>query len=140
APAGGVKTGWQTVLRSENIFGPYEDRIVLAQGNTQINGPHQGAWVETKSGESWFVHFQERGAYGRVVHLQPMKWVNDWPVMGDDSDGDGKGEPVSRHTKPRAGAGCRIIVPQTSDEFDSNTLGLQWQWQANSRENWFSLN
>ncbi|MFM2294769.1 MAG: hypothetical protein RLZZ350_1182, partial [Verrucomicrobiota bacterium] len=80
APAGGVATGWQTVLRSKNIFGPYETKIVLDQGATKINGPHQGAWVNTPRGEDWFLHFQDRGAYGRVVHLQPLAWTNDWPV------------------------------------------------------------
>ena len=73
APAGGVPTGWQTVLRSKNIWGPYEWKIVMAQGNTNINGPHQGAWVDTPDGkEDWFFHFQDKEAYGRVVHLQPM--------------------------------------------------------------------
>jgi beta-xylosidase len=139
APAGGVENGWQTVLRSANVFGPYEDRIVLAQGKTEINGPHQGAWVETKSGESWFVHFQDRGPYGRVVHLQPMRWVNDWPVIGDDDDGDGRGEPVLGFQKPNVGPGRHRRVSQTSDEFDSRELALQWQWQANHRENWCSL-
>ena len=66
----------------------------MDQGKTQINGPHQGGWVELKSGENWFVHFQDRGAYGRVVHLQPIKWTDDWPVMGNDKDKSGKGEPV----------------------------------------------
>jgi beta-xylosidase len=80
APAGGVKQGWQVVLRSRSVYGPYEDRIVMRQGNTNINGPHQGGWVETPGGESWFVHFQDRGAYGRITHLQPMIWRDDWPV------------------------------------------------------------
>jgi beta-xylosidase len=44
APAGGVQTGWQLALRSKNVYGPYEARVVLAQGKTSINGPHQGAW------------------------------------------------------------------------------------------------
>lgn len=139
APAGGVATGWQTVLRSRNILGPYEDRIVLAQGRTAINGPHQGAWVETKSGQSWFVHFQDRGAYGRVVHLQPMEWVNDWPVLGTNVNGGGPGEPVLAHKKPDVEGIHPIAVPQTTDEFDSHELGLQWQWQANYRPEWFSL-
>jgi beta-xylosidase len=139
APAGGVKTGWQTVLRSKNIFGPYEDKIVLAQGRTDINGPHQGGWIETQTGESWFVHFQDRGAYGRVIHLQPMQWVNDWPVIGDDADGDGTGEPVTVFQKPNVGHSHPVAVPQTTDEFDSAKLGLQWQWQANFQEKWFSL-
>lgn len=139
APAGGVATGWQTVLRSKNIYGPYEDRIVMDKGKTEINGPHQGAWVELKSGESWFIHFQDRGAYGRITHLQPMKWIADWPVVGVDEDGDGKGEPVLRNRKPDVGVSYPIAVPQTSDEFGSKRLGLPWQWQANDQSGWMSL-
>jgi len=139
APAGGVTAGWQTVLRSKNIYGPYEDRIVMDRGRTDINGPHQGGWVETKSGESWFIHFQDRGAYGRIVHLQPMKWVNDWPVIGEDPDGDGKGEPVTTYRKPNVGREYPVVMPQTSDEFSSNKLGLQWQWHANPVDSWMTI-
>ncbi len=138
APAGGVTSGWQTVLRAKNILGPYEDRIVMDQGKTAINGPHQGAWVELASGEHWFIHFQDRGAYGRVTHLQPMKWVNDWPVIGEDPDGDGKGQPVLAFTKPSVGGTPAPAAPATSDEF-SAALGLQWQWHANFEDSWFSL-
>ena len=129
APAGGVPTGWQLVLRSRHIFGPYERRVVLAQGKTAINGPHQGAWVDTPGGESWFLHFQDKDAYGRVVHLQPMKWVDDWPVIGDN------GEPVLRHKKPAVATQPRM-TPADSDEFNAPALGLQWQWQANPQPNW----
>jgi len=139
APAGGVPTGWQTVLRSRNIFGPYEDRVVMDQGRTNINGPHQGGWVELKSGESWFIHFQDRGAYGRIIHLQPMKWIGDWPVIGIDPDGDGKGEPVLAHKKPNVGRSYPAATPQTSDEFAARSLGLQWQWPANYQQQWISL-
>lgn len=139
APAGGVATGWQTVLRSKNIFGPYQDRIVMDQGRTNINGPHQGGCVELKSGEFWFIHFQDRGAYGRIVHLQPMKWIDDWPVIGFDTDGDGKGEPVLTYKKPNVGRSYPVAVPQTSDEFTLKARGLQWQWQANYQEQWMSL-
>lgn len=137
APAGGVATGWQTVLRSKSVHGPYEDRVVMRQGKADVNGPHQGGWVETKAGESWFVHFQDRGVYGRVVHLQPMEWKNDWPVIGTDADGDGVGEPVPSFRKPVAG--LPVSVPQTSDEFDAMVLGLQWQWNANPSPDWASL-
>lgn len=139
APAGGVKSGWQVVLRSKNIYGPYEDKIVLEKGSTKINGPHQGGWVETQTGESWFVHFQDRDAYGRIVHLQPMRWENDWPIMGIDYDDNGIGEPVSKFKKPNVGKTYQINVPQTSDEFDSLKLGLQWQWQANFDSSWISF-
>ena len=136
APAGGVETGWQLVLRSKHIYGPYEEKIVLAQGQTLINGPHQGAWVETQTGESWFIHFQDKGAYGRVVHLQPMKWTNDWPVIGVDPDGDGTGEPVLTYKKPNVGKTYPVMTPPDSDEFDGNRLGLQWQWHANPGTHW----
>ncbi len=139
APAGGVKPGWQVVLRSKNVYGPYEDKIVLEQGSTNINGPHQGGWVETQSGESWFIHFQDKDAYGRIVHLQPMKWENNWPLIGIDYDGNGVGEPVLKYKKPNVGKTYQICVPQTNDEFDSSKLGLQWQWQANFDSSWISL-
>jgi beta-xylosidase len=136
APAGGVESGWQLALRSKKIFGPYEERIVLAQGNTRINGPHQGALVETPNGESWFLHFQDRGASGRIVHLQPTKWVNDWPVIGVDRDGDGTGEPVLSFQKPKVGRNYPVSTPQDSDEFNESKVGLQWQWHANPQTNW----
>jgi beta-xylosidase len=139
APAGGVPKGYQLAFRSREVFGPYEGRIVMDQGKTEINGPHQGGWVELKSGESWFVHFQDRGAYGRVVHLQPVKWVNDWPVMGIDKDTPGKGEPVLACKKPDVGRSYPVAVPQTSDEFGSRRVGLQWQWEGNYCEGWMSL-
>lgn len=140
APAGGVTGGYQAVFRARAVYGPYESRIVLAQGNTPINGPHQGAWVDTPSGEDWFLHFQDRGAFGRVVHLEPMAWrSDDWPVIGSDPGGTGKGEPVLVHRKPDVGRGAAIAVPQTSDEFDGDALGLQWQWNANPRPEWASL-
>jgi beta-xylosidase len=131
APAGGVPTGWQLVLRSKNIYGPYERKVVMDQGNTIINGPHQGAWVTTQKGEHWFLHFQDKGVYGRVLHLQPMIWKNDWPVIGIDKDGDGKGQPVLTYKKPNVGKTYSIQTPVESDEFNTNILGLQWQWMAN---------
>jgi beta-xylosidase len=135
APAGGVATGWQLVLRSKDIWGPYEEKIVLHQGKTSINGPHQGAWVETKKGENWFIHFQDVGTCGRIIHLEPMKWVNDWPVIGNDDDGDGCGEPVMTYTKPKAPK-TAITTPVDDDEFSDNKIGLQWQWMGNPGPTW----
>lgn len=140
APAGGVSTGWQLVLRSKNIYGPYERRVVMDQGTTPVNGPHQGAWVNTPNGEDWFLHFQDKGPYGRVVHLQPMKWVNDWPVIGTDNDGDGKGNPVLVYKKPTVGKTFPIQTPADADEFNSTSMGLQWQWMANPKATWAFMN
>jgi beta-xylosidase len=138
APAGGVKDGWQVALRSKNIFGPYEDKTVLQQGATSINGPHQGALVDLPNGEWWFAHFQDVGVYGRIVHLQPVIWKNDWPMMGCERDGSGIGEPVLHHRKPGVNGDPPVAVPQTSDEFASPQPGLQWQWHANHRDDWAS--
>jgi beta-xylosidase len=137
APAGGVEFGWQSVFRSRRIEGPYEDRIVMAQGSSPVNGPHQGAWVRTPQGEDWFFHFQDKRAYGRVVHLQPMRWRDGWPVIGEDAADSGKGQPVARYHKPVAGHAA--TAPVTSDEFDGSALGLQWQWNANWLPSWYSM-
>ena len=137
-PEGGVGTGWQTVLRSKNVYGPYEKRVVLEQGSTNVNGPHQGALVDTPDGEWWFYHFQSTPALGRVVHLQPARWKDDWPLIGVDIDGNGIGEPVAVWTKPGVPSlnssptgEVRRGLPQTSDDFNDSRLGLQWQWCHN---------
>lgn len=138
APAGGVSTGWQVVMRSKSVYGPYDDRIVLAQGNTTVNGPHQGAWVELANGDNWFIHFQDVDAYGRIIHLQPMVWKKDgFPVIGTDADKDGIGEPVKTYKKPNVGKVYPICTPIEDDDFSSNSLGLQWQWHANPEPKWF---
>ena len=139
APGGGVPTGWQVCLRSRNVFGPYEDRIVLHQGHTEVNGPHQGGYVELENGEGWFIHFQDTDEYGRIAHLQPVKWKQGWPFMGQDRNGDGIGEPVLVWQKPNVGKTCQICTPATSDEFESETLGLQWSFMANPKKEWYSL-
>ena len=130
-PAGGVPTGFQVAMRSKNVYGPYESKMVLAQGNSSVNGPHQGAWIHTVFGEDWFLHFQDKGCYGRVVHLQPVTWKDNWPVMGEDKDGDYCGEPLLKYRKPKTSSVVQIQNPVESDEFNSPFIGKQWQWHAN---------
>lgn len=137
APAGGVEKGWQLALRSDNVFGPYEARTVLEQGATSINGPHQGALVDTPTGEWWFIHFQDAGIYGRVVHLNPVTWEDGWPLMGV-AGADGKREPVLRHAKPKAAA-APITAPATDDDFDGTSLSTAFQWHGNHDPSWASL-
>ena len=158
APAGGVKTGWQIVLRSRNVFGPYEVRTVMAQGDTGVNGPHQGAWVDTVSGEDWFLHFQDVFAAGRIVHLQPMRWTtDDWPVIGEASKGDICGIPVIEYKKPDVrneverevtetvgeaiGKGAKSIIDAEGNRTEAiiqanGKVALSWQWNANPEEEW----
>ncbi|MFV0379180.1 MAG: glycoside hydrolase 43 family protein [Mangrovibacterium sp.] len=130
APAGGVKPGWQLAFRSKNVWGPYEMKVALHQGNTDINGPHQGALVELENGDTWFYHFQDRWAYGRLVLLQPVTWVDGWPIPGTDTNKDGIGEPVGEWTKPNVGKKYPATPLVTTDEFNSFPYGLQWQWHA----------
>ncbi|MGX8695735.1 MAG: glycoside hydrolase family 43 protein [Prevotella sp.] len=163
-PEGGVGTGWQTVLRSKNIYGPYEKKVVQEQGLTDINGPHQGNLVDTPEGEWWLFHFQETRELGRVVHLQPVQWVDGWPMAGTDRNMNGIGEPVYVYRNPgipakaKGSGGCVAPtstaeggvgdgLPFHSDEFDGDVpsykgwrqdgLGLQWQWNHNPvHANW----
>jgi len=136
APAGGVKPGWQLAMRSKSVWGPYEYKVVLHQGKTDVNGPHQGALVELENGDTWFYHFQDRWAYGRIVHLQPVTWVDGWPIPGVDKNKDGIGEPVSEWTKPNVGKEYPHVGIPVSDEFNGHEWGLQWQWHANPQVYW----
>lgn len=131
APAGGVAGGWQMVLRSQNIWGPYECRTVLSQGKTPINGPHQGGWVTDAAGKDWFLHFQDVGALGRITHLQPMLWEKGWPVMGEN------GSPVEENPLPIPNAPAYCIA--TSDDFAGEDIALQWQWQANPQRHFYEI-
>lgn len=139
APIGGVGGGSQAVLRSRQIYGPYEPRVVLAQGSTSINGPHQGAYVETPDGDGWFVHFQSDGAHGRIVHLEPVRWQNDWPMIGEDPDGASSGQPTSSGPIPGNPLVPSQQRPQTSDEFSDSALGPQWEWNHNPDNGHWSL-
>ncbi|MBQ7471863.1 MAG: glycoside hydrolase 43 family protein [Prevotella sp.] len=123
-PAGGVAMGWQLAMRSKSPYGPYEWKRVMWQGSTHINGPHQGAWVHTAFDEAWFLHFNDKGAYGRVVYLQPVDWSSGWPMMGKS------GEPVARYRKPKSNS-TTIVNPLENDEFNDGIIGKQWQWHAN---------
>ena len=132
-PAGGVEKGWQVAMRSKSPFGPYEYKVVLAQGSTKVNGPHQGGWVHTLQGEDWFIHFQDRSSYGRVCWLEPVTWKDGWPVMGEKVKGY-CGQPVLTYRKPKTAGPVTICNPVENDEFSEPKLGLQWQWHANYKE------
>jgi beta-xylosidase len=127
-PAGGVKTGWQLCLRSKSPYGPYEVQRVLEQDTTDVNGPHQGAWFE-----DWFWHFQDVGAAGRIVHLQPLKWRKGWPVIGDE------GRPMRVVEDWYIKDDGKRVVP-ARDEFDTRFLAPEWQWSGNKKPVCFYCN
>jgi beta-xylosidase len=140
APEGGIDKGYQVVLRSQTPGGPYTSKTILEQGSTVTNGPHQGSWIDLPGGESWFFHFQQNNGWGRIAHLQPARWgTDDWPGIGTDLDGNGIGEPVAQPKKPNVGATYPIQTPQSSDDFSSTSLGLQWLWNHNPDSTKWSL-
>ena len=135
APAGGVKQGWQVELRSFSIKGPFSEQIVLEQGNSHINGPHQGGLVENPDGSAYFIHFQDRGVYGRVILLEPALWRGGWCVMGTAVKSEELiGEPVDKGYVPEISKGENLLgvsATECCDDFMNGKIGLQWQWQAN---------
>lgn len=132
-PAGGVEQGWQLAMRSKNVYGPYEYKKVMAQGKSSVNGPHQGALVHTSEGEDWFLHFNDKKAYGRVVFLQSVTWKDNWPIMGKMPKSGYCGEPLLTFRKPKSSSSVKMN-PQEDDEFNATELGQQWQWQANYQQ------
>jgi len=125
--------GFQVALRSQNIYGPYEEKIVIRDNGNLGTGIHQGALVETQTGEWWSVIFQDGGAFGRFPTLQPVTWQNDWPMIGVN----GKG--VITYKKPDVGKVYPATVLPTSDEFDRTSLGMQWGWNHNPDSTTWSL-
>lgn len=136
APAGGVTHGWQLVMASDNVDGPYKAKKVLHQGNTNINGPHQGGWVQDDFGDYWFIHFQDKGPFGRIVHMQPMNWEGKYPAMGADKNGDGIGEPVLKAKIKVKGERHPVQNNEYTDEFNTAILSKHWQWHANPTAKW----
>jgi beta-xylosidase len=139
APYGGVEHGAEAVLRARNIYGPYQYRTVLSQGTTQVQGPHQGGYVETPSGQGWFIHFNGTGPYGRILYLEPVSWQDGWPIIGKLQPGKTAGQPVMAYTAPDVGRTYPAVHPQTSDEFTGRTLGPQWEWNHNPDDADWSL-
>lgn len=123
--------GWpasQTIFRSTTIKGNYEERFLLDDDNI-----HQGALIETQTGEWWTIMFYDKGAFGRLPNLQPVKWVDNWPEIGID----GKG--VTTYQKPNVGREYPVSVLPTNDNFRHYKLGMQWGWNHNADNSKWSL-
>lgn len=132
-PAGGTE-GWQVCLRSKNIFGPYEHKVIVEDNSSYPpNGLHQGGMVQLKNGDWWFIIMQDRGPIGRVPHLLPVTWVDGWPMLGVN------GKDAITYQKPNVGEQVKITIPATSDDFNKKQLGLQWQWNHNPDNSKWSL-
>ncbi|MDA3853958.1 MAG: glycoside hydrolase 43 family protein [Bacteroidales bacterium] len=133
ATYGGVN-GIQVALRSKNIYGPYEQKVVIQDQTPGVTfGVHQGALIQTQTGEWWTMLFVDSGPFGRFPSLQPVTWVDGWPMVGVDGNG------VVSYRKPNVGKEYPITNFPTSDEFDGKDLGMQWGWNHNPNDDKWSL-
>jgi beta-xylosidase len=138
----------QLVLRSTtgSIYGPFERRVVMERGNGVVRPCSQGALMQAPDGSWWYTHqliqryhrqSSKTAFEGRPQLLEPVEWVDGWPIIGRDVEGHGIGNPVLSHRKPIGGH--PIQAPPTDDEFDAPTLGPQWEWNHNPRDTHWSL-
>jgi beta-xylosidase len=126
--------GFQVALRSKNIFGPYEEKIVIRDTTKGSNfGIHQGALIKTQTGEWWTMLFVDSGPFGRFPSLQPVTWQDGWPMVGIN------GKAVLTYRKPNVGKEYPITTLPASDEFENNWLGMQWGWNHNPEPTKWSL-
>lgn len=133
ATYGGWPSG-QVAFRSQSIFGTYEEKVLVEKTiNGQPNTIHQGALIETPTGEWWTIMQQDKGCLGRFPNLQPVKWVDDWPIVGN------KGVPYESTKKPVTGAATKRVPLPTNDNFRGYPLGMQWQWNHNPDDGAWTL-
>lgn len=119
-----------TCSRAKSLFGPYE--TVMSLDDTK--GGHQGAIVDLTDGSWYGFIMRDCGAVGRMTNLCPIFWKDDWPVWGTP---EVPGQVPEAARKPVQGK--PICQPATSDDFESATLGLQWQWNHNPDDTRWSL-
>ena len=122
----------EVCYRADNIRGPYEKQVILESEFGGFSYEAQGTIVDTPDGDWIGIIFQDRGGVGRVLTVMPCRWVNGWPMLGDEN---GK---VPETVRPLVnGQPATTIVK--SDDFSSDKLGLHWQWNHNPIDEAWSL-
>ena len=114
----------EVCYRADNIHGPYEKKTIL---ETDFGGfPHvgQGTIVDTQDGDWYGIIFQDRGGVGRVLTLMPCRWIDGWPMLGDE---EGR---IPLRMRPLV-SGQPVATIVKGDDFASEHLGLHWQWNHN---------
>ena len=122
----------QLVYRADNIQGPYEKKVILESTFGGFPYAAQGTIVDDGKGNWYGVIFQDRGGCGRVLTLMPCTWKDGWPMLGDEN-----GKIPAVMGKPVAGYDGGEIV--SSDEFDSDKMNIDWQWNHNPINDAWSL-
>lgn len=132
ATYGGWPSG-QVAFRSTDPFGTYEEKMLVEKTiNGQVNTIHQGALIEDTEGKWWTIMQQDLGALGRFPNLQPVTWVDGWPIVGNN------GVPYQTYTKP-AGTNEYPRQMTTTDVFRNFPLDMQWEWNHLPQANGYSL-
>jgi beta-xylosidase len=133
ATYGGWPSG-QTIFRSKSITGPYEEKVLIEKIiNGSPNTVHQGALVETPTGEWWTMLMEDKGAIGRLPSLHPVEWADGWPTLAKN------GVPQLVYTKPDVGTTYPEKILPTNDNFRQYPLGMQWEWNHNPDNGKWSL-
>jgi beta-xylosidase len=133
ATYGGWPSG-QAVFRSTDPFGEYEEKMLVEKYiDGKPNTIHQGALIEDTQGKWWTIMQQDLGCLGRFPNLQPVKWTDDWPIVGNN------GVPYNTYTKPKAVGDSSIKRLPTTDNFREYPLGNQWEWNHNPDNTAWSL-
>ena len=121
-PAG--KSRSEIVYRSKNLLSGFSGRYFLSD-----NGVAQGGIFDTPDGKWYALLFRDSGPVGRMSHLVPMEWKDGWPVPTSGSKAPAT---IDLPESPLPGYGM-----VTSDDFDSDVLPLEWQWNHNpDNKNW----
>ncbi|HEY6914786.1 MAG TPA: glycoside hydrolase 43 family protein, partial [Paludibacter sp.] len=110
----------QVAYRSSSVFGPYDEKEVFNSDRI-----HQGALIQTQTGEWWTMLFADKGAYGRLPSLQPVTWTDNWPIVGVS------GKSVTTYQKPNVGKVYPMTSLPTNDNFRNYKLSPQWEWNHN---------
>lgn len=130
-PAG--KPRRQVCYRADKITGPYEKKVILESEFGGFPYVGQGTIVDDSKGNWYGVIFQDRGGVGRVLTLMPCRWIDGWPILGDEN---GKVPTVM----PVPVQGQKVGEPLvTSDDFSGKKLKMQWQWNHNPIDEAWSL-
>ena len=122
----------EVCYRSENIHGPWEKQVILESEFGGFSYEAQGTIVDTEDGDWYGIIFQDRGGVGRVLTVMPCRWINGWPMLGDEN---GKVPDTVRPLK--SGEPEATIVK--ADDFSQAKLGLHWQWNHNPIDQAWSL-
>lgn len=129
-PKGGNRR--QVCYRADKITGPYEKKVILEDNFAGFPYVGQGCIVDDTKGNWYGMIFQDRGGVGRVATLMPCRWIDGWPILGDEN-----GKVPLLMEKPVQGCPEKSLV--VSDDFSDSKLKLNWQWNHNPVNEAWSL-